>query len=467
MRAVSSKVGQSGRGRVLVVDDDHSLCELLAAGLSPRGYNTTWRTSAADAVDLLGTQDFDVLLVDINMPGTSGLELCERIVATRANLPVIVLTAFGSMDTAIAAMRAGAYDFLTKPFEFDQLALALDRALLHRELGEEVRRLRQAVAESHHFDEVLGGSPAMKSVYDLLARVVDSDASVLITGESGTGKEVVARALHRRGRRADGPFVAVNCSALPEPLLESELFGHARGAFTDARADKPGLFTQASGGTLFLDEIGDMPTGLQPKLLRALQQRTVRPVGGTTELPFDVRLLCATNRDLESAVHEHRFREDLYFRVNVVHVQLPPLRARGSDILLLAQHFLEHFAAQTGKPVRALSPAAAARLLAYAWPGNVRELQNCMERAVALARYDQIGLDDLPEKIRDYQRSHVLVASDDPSELVPLEEVERRYILRVMEAVGGNKTLAAQVLGLSRKTLYRKLEQYGFMGRNR
>ncbi|HJZ88368.1 MAG TPA: sigma-54 dependent transcriptional regulator [Polyangia bacterium] len=460
-------MGQSGRGRVLVVDDDHSLCELLAAGLSPRGYTITWRTSAADAVDLLGTQDFDVLLVDINMPGTSGLELCERIVASRANLPVIVLTAFGSMDTAIAAMRAGAYDFLTKPFEFDQLALALDRALLHRELGEEVRRLRQAVAESHHFDEVLGGSPAMKSVYDLLARVVDSDASVLITGESGTGKEVVARALHRRGRRAGGPFVAVNCSALPEPLLESELFGHARGAFTDARADKPGLFTQASGGTLFLDEIGDMPTGLQPKLLRALQQRTVRPVGGTTELPFDVRLVCATNRDLESAVHEHRFREDLYFRVNVVHVQLPPLRARGSDILLLAQHFLEHFAAQTGKPVRALSPAAAARLLAYAWPGNVRELQNCMERAVALARYDQIGLDDLPEKIRDYQRSHVLVASDDPSELVPLEEVERRYILRVMESVGGNKTLAAQVLGLSRKTLYRKLEQYGLMGQNR
>jgi len=248
---------------------------------------------------------------------------------------------------------------------------------------------------------------------------------------------------------------------VPETLLESELFGHARGAFTDARTARAGLFVQASGGTLFLDEIADLPLSLQPKLLRALQERTVRPVGGNEEVAFDVRLVAATNRDLESAVEDGQFREDLYFRINVIHVALPPLRARGGDVLLLAQHFLTQFAAQSGKHVTGLSPPAAERLMSYAWPGNVRELQNCMERAVALTQFEAIAVDDLPEKIRGYRRSHVLIASDDPTELVPLEEVERRYILRVMEAVGGNKTLAAQTLGIGRKTLYRKLEQYG------
>jgi two-component system response regulator HydG len=298
-------------------------------------------------------------------------------------------------------------------------------------------------------------------VHELVERIADSDASVLITGESGTGKEVVARALHRGGRRKDGPFVAINCAALPETLLESELFGHERGAFTDARAARSGLFVQANGGTLFLDEIGELPLPLQPKLLRALQERVVRPLGGEREIPFDVRLVAATNRDLDTAVHDGRFREDLYFRVNVIHVPLPPLRARGGDILLLAQTFVGAYGARSGKQVTGLSPQAAERLLAYAWPGNVRELENCIERAIALAQHDQILPDDLPEKIRDYRRSHVLVASDDPAELVPLEEVERRYILRVLEAVGGNKSQAAQVLGLGRKTLYRKLEEYG------
>jgi two-component system response regulator HydG len=317
------------------------------------------------------------------------------------------------------------------------------------------------VEDTRGFGDLLGASPAMQQVYDLLERVVDSESSVLITGETGTGKELVARALHRRGRRSGGPFVAVNCAAMPEALLESELFGHARGAFTDARTARTGLFLKASGGTLFLDEIAELPPALQPKLLRALQERTVRPVGDDTEVPFDVRLITATNRDLDSAVAERRFREDLYFRVNVIHVELPPLRARGSDVLLLAQHSIDRYAAQAGKHVAALSQAAAERLLAYSWPGNVRELQNCIERAVALTNFDRITVEDLPEKIRSYRRSHVVVASDDPSELVPLEEVERRYILRVMEAVGRNKTLAAHVLGLDRKTLYRKLERYG------
>src|SRR5262249_31451078 len=292
-------------------------------------------------------------------------------------------------------------------------------------------------------------------------RVSESDTSVLITGESGTGKEVVARALHQRSRRAGGPFVAINCAAMPETLLESELFGHEKGAFTDAKAKTLGLFVRASGGTLFLDEIGDMPLGLQPKLLRALQERKVRPVGGGGEVSFDARVIAATHRDLETAVDEKRFREDLYYRINVIHVPLPPLRARGNDVLILAQQFLHQFAAQSGKNVDGLSTAAAERLLSYHWPGNVRELSNSIERAVALTQFDRLQVEDLPEKVRDYRPSHIIVASEDASDLVSMEEVERRYVLRVLQAVGGNKTMAAQILGFDRKTLYRKLERYG------
>jgi two-component system response regulator HydG len=454
------------KGRILAVDDDRSMCEVLETGLRDHGFEVRWTTSASEALDLLGTAEIDVIVADLNMPEMSGLELCERIVANRPDVPVIVITAFGSLETAVAAIRAGAYDFITKPLDVDALALALERAVQHRSLREEVKRLRLLVDAPRRSDTLIGKSPAMDRVRDLLDRIADSDASVLITGESGTGKEVVARVLHRQGRRHAGPFVAINCAAMPEPLLESELFGHVRGAFTDARTARTGLFVQASGGTLLLDELGDLPMALQPKLLRALQERAVRPVGGDVEVPFDVRLIATTNRDLESAVEEERFREDLYFRINVIHIPLPPLRARGHDILLLAQHFLVHTAARANKQVTGISSGAAERIMAYDWPGNVRELQNCIERAVALTRFEHITVDDLPEKIRAYRRSHVLVASDDPSELVPLEEVERRYILRVMEACRGNKPLAAQVLGLGRKTLYRKLEAYARAGRD-
>ena len=450
-------------GRVLLVDDDRALCEWVEVGLAGSGFTLDWRTSPAEAMQAVASEDYDAIVTDLNMGATSGLELCERILGQRADVPVLVITAFGSLDTAISAIRAGAYDYLTKPFDIDALRLALDRAVQHRRLRAEVRRLRRAAEHASGAGDLLGESTEMRKVHDLLERVVDSDASVLVTGESGTGKDVVARALHRRGRRAAGPFVAINCAAMPEPLLESELFGHARGAFTDAHTARTGLFVEASGGTLFLDEIGDLPLGLQPKLLRALQERTVRPIGGSREVAFDVRLVVATNRDLDAAVAEGRFREDLYFRINVLHVELPPLRARGADPLLLAQHFLRHFAGKAGKPIGGISPAAAERLLFYGWPGNVRELMNCIERVVALARFDEIALDDLPEKIRQHRRSHVLVASDDPSELVPLEEVERRYILRVMEAVSDNKRLAARILGVDRKTLYRKLERYGVL----
>ena len=447
-------------GRVLVVDDDPAMCAMLAAHLGRRGYDVTTREVAGEAFELLRSSDFDAVITDLQMRGMHGLELCERVVGDRADIPVIAITAFGSLELAIAAIRAGAYDFVPKPFEIEQLCIALERAIQHRALRAEVKRLREA-ASTGPFDDVIGESAAMARVFELVRRVGESDATVLITGESGTGKELVARALHRRSRRPDGPFVPINCAAVPEALLEAELFGHLKGAFTDARASRPGLFLQASGGTLFLDEIGDIPLGLQPKLLRALQERRVRPVGADGEVAFDARIVAATNRDLESAVADGRFREDLFYRIDVIHIELPPLRARGSDVLLLAHHLVRHFAALSGKEIRGLSPAAAERMLSYSWPGNVRELQNCVERAVALARYDEIVLEDLPDKVRSYRSSHVVVAADDPSELVSMEEVERRYIRRVLEAVGGNKSLAARILGFDRTTLYRKMERYG------
>ena len=449
------------KAKVLIVDDDTSMCELLAEGLVQHGYEARWNASPQEALAQLADHEFDLVLTDINMRDMSGLELCQKATEMHPDLPVIVITAFGSMETAVQAIRAGAYDFITKPFDIDVVAIAIERAVKHGVLTREVQRLQRAVDESRRFDELLGASPAMKEVYDLLERVGESESTVLVSGESGTGKELVARALHRRSKRSTGPFVAINCAAMPEQLLESELFGHTKGAFTDARSARPGLFVQAKGGTIFLDEIGDMPVGLQPKLLRALQERTVRPVGGDTETPIDVRVVAATNRDLETAIEERKFREDLYYRINVIHVELPPLRARGADVILLATHYLQHFATQSQKDVRSLDAEAAEKLSAYAWPGNVRELANCMERAVALTRNETIGVADLPEKIRSYRTSHVLVAATDPTELVPMEEVEKRYILRVLEAVGGNKTLAAQVLGLDRKTLYRKLDRYG------
>jgi DNA-binding NtrC family response regulator len=443
--------------RVLIVDDDREMGALLGERLAHRGFDVHVESSAGEALERLAAQDFDVVVTDVKMQGLSGIELCERVTASRPELPVLVITAFGSLDTAIAAIRVGAHDFLTKPFEVEELAFRLDRALQHRRLTEEVRRLREGPAAAPEISGLLGESAPVRRVRELVARVAGADAPVLVTGETGSGKELVARAIHHQGRHRTGPFVAINCAALPEPLLESELFGHARGAFTDAREPRTGLLVQASGGTLFLDEIGDLPLPLQPKLLRALEERRVRPLGASQEIPFDARIVTATNCELESAVEEGRFRADLMFRIDVLRVEVPPLRTRGNDVLLLAQEFTRRAAARAGRPVAGLSRGAAEKLLAYPWPGNVRELENCIERAAALTQHEQILVEDLPERIRDYRRAHVLVAGEDPSELVPMQEVERRYIARVLEAVGGNKTLAARILGFDRKTLYRKL----------
>lgn len=452
------------RSRVLLVDDDARMLEMLRTRLERRGYQCQSASSGDHAQELLRTWDADVVITDLNMPGSTGLDLCVALRESRPDLPVVLLTAFGSFETAVAAIRAGAYDFVTKPVDVEALALAIERATERRALKAEVRRLRDVLDVVTSPGGIVGRSQVMTDLYALVHRVAKTDATVLISGESGTGKELIARALHQASARSSAPYVGVNCAALPETLLESELFGHARGAFTDARAERQGLFQRASGGTLLLDEIGDLPLALQPKLLRVLQERVIRPVGSDKEIPVDVRIMAATHRDLRAEVRAGRFREDLYYRIDVVHLEIPPLRARGNDILLLAQHFLDAAAARGRKPMVAIDDGAAQALVSYAWPGNVRELQNVIERAVALARGDRLTLDDLPDHLRPSARASAAPVGDDvdvPIDLPSLEEVERGHIMRTLRAVGGNKRLAARILGLDRKTLYRKLKLYG------
>jgi two-component system response regulator AtoC len=457
----SAQMTETSLGRVLLVDDDRSMCEALASGLTKRNFEVVWETDPSKAMGRLVSEDFDVVVSDLRMPQIDGIALCRQITEQRPDLPVVVVTAFGSFDSAIEAIRAGAYDFVTKPFELDSMALTLERASKHRHLREEVRRLRRAVDENRFSGNLIGESASMKRVYDVMSRVAETDATVLVTGESGTGKERVASELHRMSKRANGQFVAINCAALPEALLESELFGHVKGAFTDARVSREGLFVQASGGTLFLDEIGEMPLSLQPKLLRALQERMVRPLGTNAEKPINVRVLAATNKDLDELVEQGRFREDLLYRLKVIEIPVPPLRGRGNDVLLLAQRFTEMFAKQMGKDVLGITTPAAERLLSYSWPGNVRELQNCIERAVVLTQHDRITVEDLPDSIREHKATRVILDTEDPNELPTLDKVEQRYIERVIQAVGGNKRMAARILGIDRKTLYRRLERYG------
>jgi two-component system response regulator HydG len=450
---------------VLVVDDDKAMAEMLVTALQSNTLAAEYVTSGQAALDRLARPDrgtIDLIVTDVRMgKGMSGIDLCARAQGEFPDVPVIVITAFGSMEIAIAAIRAGAYDFVPKPFDPDELLLRARRAIEARLLRQEIRRLREARGRAVSFGEMIGTSPEMERVFALIDRVAQSSAAVLVTGETGSGKELVARAVHDRSRRAHGPFVAVNCAAIPENLLEAELFGHTRGAFTDARVARAGLFVRANGGTIFLDEVGELPKPLQAKLLRALQEHTVRPVGADTETPFDARVIAATNRDLQSAVSDGTFREDLYFRLNVLEVHLPPLRARGNDVLALAQHFIARIAERDQRKVLGISTECARLLLEYSWPGNVRELLNVIERAVALARHDHLVPADLPDRIRQFAPSHVLVTGSAPDELPKLEEVERRYILRVLEATHGHRTRTAEILGLDRKTLYNKLRAYG------
>jgi len=446
------------RTRILAVDDDRAMCEMIEAGLDPYGFDVVWRTRAEDALQAAEAEDFSAVVTDLNLSTDSGLDVCRRLSELRPDLPVVVITAFGDMQSAISAIRVGARDFINKPVEMETLAHSLRRATEEHELRREVKRLTEEVRRSTGVGELVGRSSGMRKVYELISRVSDTDASVVLTGESGTGKELVARALHTESRRADGPFVAVNCAAVPATLLESELFGHVRGAFTDASTRREGLFQRANRGTVLLDEIGEMPTDMQAKLLRVLQDKRVRPVGATEEIPFDARIVAATNRDLEDDVENGRFREDLFYRLNVVRIHVPPLRARGNDILLLAQHFVERASERLQRPVKGISAEAAKKLLGYDWPGNVRQLENWMERAVTLTRFEQITPEDLPDKIRE--RGDTGPVDIDQEHMSTLSDIERRYIERVLSATGGNKTQASRILGLDRRTLYRKLERY-------
>ncbi|HNF98229.1 MAG TPA: sigma-54 dependent transcriptional regulator [Pseudomonadota bacterium] len=449
--------------RALLLDDDVDLLRFLQAELSDRGYDVTLAKSGDCALAKAKTDGpFDVALLDVRMPGPSGLDVCRALSSACPDLPVVLMTGFGDMEAAISALRAGAHDFLTKPFETEALDVVLRRAAEQSAKQREVERLRDFVSDGDGFAGILGDSPEIRRLSDIVQRISGSDASVLVTGESGSGKELVARAIHSLSRRSRGPFVAINCAAMPDHLLESELFGHERGAFTGARAARVGLLRRAHGGTLFLDEIGDMSLSLQPKLLRALQEKLIRPVGSDHEVSFDVRVLAATHRNLQQAVRKGEFRADLFFRLNVISISVPPLRERGDDILLLAHRFLQEFARRDGKPLDGFAPGVASQLLRYDWPGNVRELRNTIEGAVTMARGQKVTLDDLPGLFLQHPGStETVIAST--GELLPLSEVERRHVLAILDAVGGNKSEAARILGVDRKTLQARLQRYGRM----
>ncbi len=434
--------------------------EMVASLLEDEGMRALQAGSADEAVDQLSRADCDVVLSDIRMPGTSGIELLGRVRDVRPETPVVLMTAFGSIDSAVEAMRAGAFDYVTKPFQRDALLVSLERAMERRALEEENRRLRRAVDRTTSFGELQGASPQMHEIFALVRKIADSRSSVLITGESGTGKEVVARTVHFSGSRAQQPFVPINCTAIPEGLLESELFGHVRGAFTGAHTSKRGLFEQANGGTLFLDEIGDMGLGLQAKLLRVLQDGEVRPVGGNQSVKVDVRIVAATNRDLHVEIEAERFRRDLFYRLNVIPIHIPPLRERPEDIRLLAESFLRKHAGD--EPYR-LSPAAITHLQHCRWEGNARELENAIERAILLAEGREIGPEVLPndgaaDEATDALAGEVLARQALEQQLT-LGDLEDLYIERVLEQTGGNKVQAARILGINRRTLYRRGER--------
>lgn len=443
-------------GAILVVDDDADMRELVHDMLKDRGHQVTTAGSGQEALKLLGEEDYAVVLTDLRMKGMQGLELLTEIKRSSADVGVILMTAFGSVETAVEAMKHGASDYLTKPVKKDELVRAVERVIRETALRREVSRLRREVHKEYSFHQILGKSKAIQAVFDLIRRVADSPTNVLITGESGTGKELVAKAIHYNSDRKDAPFVPVNCAAIPEPLLESELFGHIRGAFTDAKMDKRGLFEEAQKGTLFLDEISELPLMLQAKILRAIQEKEIRRVGANKPIAVDVRIIAATNLNLGDEVKAKRFRDDLYYRLNVIELKLPPLRERREDIPLLVDAFLNKCAASRAKAVKGVSESALAMLMDYAWPGNVRELENVIERAVTLSRGEKIVPEDLPATIQG-SRGDRRVLDEAAERTLPLDAVEKEYILKILDKMGGNKYQTAHVLGIDRKTLYRKL----------
>ena len=442
--------------RILVVDDDTVTCRLLAEVLSQDGATVVGETDARRALERAAETPIELAILDVQMPQMDGLALLRGLRSRLPDLPVIIMTAFGSVDTAVNAIASGAVDYVSKPMNVEEI-----RATVRRALGRQAETQAALPIAGEEVDVIVGRSPAMVDVYKTIARVAPGRSTVLILGESGTGKELVARAIHQHSPRCKRPFVAVDCGALTETLLESELFGHVRGAFTGAVGDTPGLFAEAAGGTVFLDEIGDVSAALQAKLLRVLQEHQVRPVGGSEWRGVDVRVIAATNRDLALAVESGRFREDLYYRLKVVTLALPPLRERREDIPILVEHLVRRAARECHKSVTGVSEAALSLLLAYHWPGNVRELAHVLERGVALAQQEILTADDLPGELRQAVPAPASTPEDRPT----LAELKRRYIGRVLEESGGNVSRAAAVLGVDRRSLYRMLHRYGIAPR--
>jgi DNA-binding NtrC family response regulator len=450
---------KNGSARILVVDDDIAMCQLLTDLLSDDDYAVEVANDGETAIEKFESSPFALTITDLMMPKMKGTELVRRLREIDNSALVLLITAFGTIESAVEAMRAGAFHYITKPFHNDEILIHVKRALEQTALRAEVKRLRTEVQARARFQNIIGQSQVMQRVLEITAQVADLTANVLIEGESGTGKELIARAIHQSSSRATGPFVAVNCAAIPENLLESELFGYVRGAFTDARKDRRGLFQEASGGILFLDEISEIPITLQAKLLRLLEDKEVRPLGANQSEKIDARVVSASNRNLVEQVESGKFRQDLYYRLNVIRIELPALRQRSQDIPLLVNHFLQKFAAGAGHKVDGVSADAMAALKAYGWPGNIRELEHTIERAVLLGKGPMIGIDDLPPVLAKRADLGILTAQGITKHFT-LADLEREYIGRVLESTQGNKTEAAKLLGVDRTTLYRKLEEY-------
>ncbi|MBX3185850.1 MAG: sigma-54-dependent Fis family transcriptional regulator [Labilithrix sp.] len=448
--------------RILVVDDEASARGGLEKLLKQSDYEVSTAADGVQALAVAAENAPDVVVTDLHMPNMDGMALLTKLREQDVELPVIVATAHGDVNAAVAAMRAGAIDFITKPIDFDVLSLAIERSLEQRTIRAEAENLRRQLRErdGEGLKGLLGTSPAMQKVYRVARQVAGSRATVLITGESGTGKGELAKALHELSPRAKAPFVSLHCAAIPETLLESELFGHEKGSFTGADKRRLGRFEQASGGTLFLDEVGEIPALMQVKLLKVLQERTVERIGSGESIPVDVRLLAATNKDLAREVREGRFREDLYYRLNVVHVEIPPLRLRGADVLVLANHFLQKFARENHKPIESFSEAARTKILAHRWPGNVRELENAIERAVVLSERNEVDAEDLPFDAAQPMQGPLRIPGS------TMAEIERHAILATLEATQGSTTRAAELLDISVRTIQYRLHEYGMSAKD-
>ena len=477
-----------GMHKVLIIEDDETVRDVLRSFLSEKGFETTLALNGQAGIDTLRTEKFDLILTDLVMPGISGMDVLKEVMASKISIPVIVMTAFGTVQTAVEAMRIGAFDYLTKPFNLDELMIVLEKALSVSKLQKENVMLKMQLKKKYNFKGLIGDSPRMQAVYELIEKIADTDSTILITGESGTGKELIAKTIHyNNSTRAGGPFVPLNCAAIPKDLLESELFGHEKGAFTGAINTRIGRFELAQGGTLFLDEVGELDPSLQVNLLRVLQEREFERVGGVKTIKVDVRILAATNKDLEKATKEGKFREDLYYRLNVIPLHLPPLRQRLEDIALLTAHFVQEFARKRKIEPFAFSPDAMECLLKYRWPGNVRELENLIERLTILVTGKVVNVQDLPEKLHQMTLSDVEeavpagqqdCAVEMPAPPLPRNAVaefgddgidlngvvarmERDLIQKALERTGGVRSKAAQLLGLNRTTLLEKMKKMG------